>query len=129
MVVGDGHREGVEPLNLYIYIYIWAVLQFICNQMYLTCRNHTIACRIDNRIEGIEGRSTEGLPGVVLAGLSTLFAVVRIDCQFYSHFDKNQLGSYEKLIYSHDSSFCSILMYGTNKTLLCRWIYRIQVYI
>ena len=89
MVVGDGHREGVEPLNLYI----WAVLQFICNQMYLTCRNHTIACRIDNRIEGIEGRSTEGLPGVVLAGLSTLFAVARIDCQFYSHFDKNRLNS------------------------------------
>lgn len=22
MVVGDGHREGVEPLNLYIYIYM-----------------------------------------------------------------------------------------------------------
>lgn len=75
---GDGHREGVEPLNLYI----WAVLQFICNQMYLTCRNHTIACRIDNLIEG-----------VVLAGLSTLFAVVRIDCQLYSHFDKNRLNS------------------------------------
>nr|DAF91507.1 MAG TPA: hypothetical protein [Caudovirales sp. ctCVG11] len=38
------------------------------------------------------GRSTEGLPGVMLAGMSTLFAVARIDCQFYSHFDKNQLG-------------------------------------
>ena len=44
MVVGDGHREGVEPLNLYI----WAVLQFVCNQIRLTCRNHTVACRIDN---------------------------------------------------------------------------------
>lgn len=51
MVVGDGHREGVEPLNLYI----WAVLQFICNQIRLTCRNHTIACRIDNLIEGVWG--------------------------------------------------------------------------
>ena len=33
------------------------------------------------------------IEGVVLAGLSTLFAVVRIDCQLYSHFDKNRLNS------------------------------------